>query len=93
MINPTKLDNSVDLIKESYLNFLGYEKGFDRYGKEDLLLTDSACNLAKKAEVVLLYLGLDESTESEGIDRKNMKINQNQINLLKDLKNIIKILL
>lgn len=87
MVNPTKLDNSVDLVKDSELNFLGYEEGFNRYGKDNKALKNSACELAKKAEVVLLYLGLDESTESEGMDRKNMKINQNQIDLLKKLKN------
>lgn len=86
MVNPTKLDNSVKLIKDSKLNFLGYEKGFNRYGKENKVLKNSACELAEKAEVVLLYLGLDESTESEGMDRKNMKINQNQIELLKEVK-------
>ncbi len=38
--------------------------------------------LAKKADVVLLCLGLDEIKESEGLDRADMKLAENQIELL-----------
>ena len=57
---------------------------------------ESACSLAKKADVVLLYIGLDEVTEAEGLDRSGMKIPQNQIDLLDSLyevnKNIVVVL-
>ncbi|MGF7126775.1 hypothetical protein J2T56_001480 [Natronobacillus azotifigens] len=35
--------------------------------------------MAKKADVILLYLGLDEVTEAEGLYRTNMSIPDNQI--------------
>jgi beta-glucosidase len=41
-----------------------------------------AVELAQKADVVLLYLGLDEISESEGLDRASMKLPQSQVDLL-----------
>ena len=38
--------------------------------------------LAKNADVVLLCMGLDEIKESEGIDRADMQLAQNQLDLL-----------
>ena len=43
---------------------------------------DSDLELAKKADIVLLYIGLDEISESEGLDRPHMKLPQRQIDLL-----------
>ena len=86
IVNPTKLDNTLDLIKDSSLNFVGYEQGFNRYGKKNKGLAKKAVQLAKKADVVVYYMGLDEVTEAEGLDRANISISQNQIDLLKQLK-------
>jgi beta-glucosidase len=44
--------------------------------------------LAKQAEVVLLYLGLDELAETEGLDRTDMRMRQNQIDLLQALSDV-----
>lgn len=96
VVNPTKLDNTLECIKELELNCIGYESGFDRYGKKNKGKINKACNLAKEADVVLLYIGLDEVTEAEGLDRENMRIPQNQIDLLNALyeinKNIVVVL-
>lgn len=96
VVNPTKLDNTLDSLKESGIESIGYESGFERYGKKNKKLIDKACVLAKEADVVLLYMGLDEVTEAEGLDRQNMKIPQNQIDLLNEVykvnKNIIVVL-
>ena len=45
-------------------------------------MRDKAVELAKKADVVLLYIGLDEISESESLDRPHMKLPQSQIYLL-----------
>ena len=37
-------------------------------------------------DVVVIYLGLDEVTEAEGLDRTNLHIEQNQLDLVKDVK-------
>lgn len=86
IVNPTKLDNTADLLKASEMNVVGYAKGFNRYGKKSNKLHKEAINLAYKADVVVIYLGLDEVTEAEGLDRTDLKLNENQIQLVKDIK-------
>ncbi|MCM8710754.1 glycoside hydrolase family 3 C-terminal domain-containing protein [Clostridium sp. SYSU_GA19001] len=82
IVNPTKLDNTLNCLKNTNFITVGYAQGFERYGKKSDKLIKEACKLAAQAEVVLLYIGLDEATEAEGLDRQDMKIPQNQIDLL-----------
>ncbi|CUX21566.1 glycoside hydrolase family 3 N-terminal domain-containing protein [Clostridium sp. C105KSO13] len=83
VVNCTKLDTPLDIWKtEESIEFVGYEQGFIRNGKSSQKLEKMAAELAKKAEVVLLYLGLDELAETEGMDREHMKLAQNQVDLL-----------
>ena len=81
-VNSTKVDSFLDCLAESGLNSVGYAKGFDRQGKPDESLKAEAVLLAKNANVVLLCMGLDEIKESEGIDRADMKLAENQLELL-----------
>ena len=90
IVNPTKLDNTADLIKKCNIQTVGVCRGFNRYGKKSKKLHNEAIELAKKADVVVLYLGLDEVTEAEGLDRKNMHLENNQIQLVKDIKELKK---
>lgn len=83
IVNPTKLANLSDT-KE--LNIIGCEKGFDRYGKDKPKLIKRAVRLAKKADVAVLCLGLDEVTEAEGLDRENILIPENQRELFRYVK-------
>ena len=82
MVNPTKLDNALEAWKKTHAKIVGYAKGFERDGKSNETLKSEALNLAKRSDVVLLYLGLDEVTESEGRDRDHMKMATNQIELI-----------
>ena len=84
-VNPTILDNTLDCFEQSGIISIGYEEGFNRYGKKDKKKIDKACELAKKADVVLLYIGLDEYVEVEGLDRETMNIPENQVELLNAL--------
>lgn len=88
IVNPTRLDNTLDSLNDSGITSIGYEPGFDRYGKNSRKKINKACALAKEADVVLLYMGLDEVTEAEGLDRQNMKIPQNQVDLLSALHEV-----
>lgn len=88
IVNPTKLDTTLDSIKEVGLTSIGYAQGYNRYGKKSSKLIDEACKLAKKADVVLLYVGLDEVTEVEGLDRNDLKIPENQIELIHCLSKV-----
>ncbi|UTR15287.1 glycoside hydrolase family 3 C-terminal domain-containing protein [Salipaludibacillus sp. LMS25] len=88
IVNPTVLVNTLESLEGSGSNCIGFEQGFDRYGKKNNKLVDRACALAKKADIVLLYIGLDEVTEAEGLDRKNMTIPENQIELVNALHEV-----
>ncbi|MFA9457691.1 beta-glucosidase [Halalkalibacter sp. AB-rgal2] len=88
IVNPTVLDNTLESLEESGLTYIGFEKGFDRYGKKSKKQIDKACELAKEADVVLLYIGLDEVTEAEGLDRQSMSIPENQIELIQALHKV-----
>ncbi|WP_407270433.1 beta-glucosidase family protein [Radiobacillus sp. PE A8.2] len=88
IVNPTRLDNTLECLEESGLTCIGYEPGFERYGKKNNQKINDACTLAKQADVVLLYMGLDEATEAEGLDRASMHIPQNQIDLLNALSEV-----
>ena len=88
IVNPTKLDNSMEAIKEAPFEVVGTCQGFDRYGKKKAKLYNEAIKLAEQADVVVMYLGLDEVTETEGMDRIDMKLHQNQIELLEGIEQL-----
>ncbi len=96
MVNATALDKMADLIAEYDLVVAGTSKGYVRTGEEDTLLQKEAVDLAQSADVVLYCFGLDELSESEGVDRTHMRIHQNQISLLEAMarvnKNIVGVL-
>ena len=82
MVNSTQVDVLLDKLIDSELNVIGYQQGFDRHGKPDAALQKSACELAAQANAVILCMGLDEIAESEGLDRSNLHLAQNQVDLL-----------
>ena len=81
-VNSIKVDTFLDCLKDSGLHSVGFAAGFDRQGKPDDAKKAEAVALAKKTDTVLLCLGLDEIKESEGLDRADMKLADNQIELL-----------
>lgn len=82
MVNSTQVDVLLDKLIDSAVNVIGYQQGFDRHGKPDAALQKSACELAAQADTVILCMGLDEIAESEGLDRSNLRLAQNQVELL-----------
>ena len=86
IVNPTKLDNTADILNGYGFNLVGVAKGFNRYGKKNKKLRNEAIELANQADTVVLYLGLDEVTEAEGLDRSNMRLEKNQLELIQDIK-------
>lgn len=77
-VNATREDIPLEELKESGLDILGFAPGFLRQGGEDESLLAEAVALAQTADVALLYLGLDELAESEGVDRADMTLRPNQ---------------
>ncbi len=82
LVNPIRVENMEEMIKDYPLNVAGCARGYSRGGKTDVTLRDEALKLAAQADVVLYCFGLDEISESEGMDRSHMGIPQNQISLL-----------
>lgn len=87
-VNSIKVDTFLDCLKDSGLHSVGFAAGFDRQGKPDDAKKAEAVALAKKADTVLLCLGLDEIKESEGLDRADMKLADNQIELLQAVQQV-----
>ena len=83
-VNALQVDTLLESIKadDSGITFVGYASGFERQGAADAEKLEEAVALAKKADTVLLCLGLDELRESEGLDRSDMKLAENQQQLL-----------
>ncbi len=85
LVNPTKVETIEQVIGEYDLQVLGMAKGYQRNGEESAEMVKEAVDLAAKADVVLYFFGLNEISESEGLDRTHMRIPQNQIALLQEL--------
>ncbi|WP_137843119.1 glycoside hydrolase family 3 C-terminal domain-containing protein [Microbacterium sp. 2FI] len=85
LVNPTRVDSALDALQAAGLDIVGYEPGFARRDAASTRLRRRALALAARAEAVLLFLGLDESAEAEGVDRAHMRLAQNQLTLAEDL--------
>ena len=85
LVNSYRVDKVIDVIDQYKINYIGYEPGFHLNGKKSKNRVNRALKLAKSADVVVLFLGLDDLSEAEGIDRVNMRIPQNQLDLLDEL--------
>ena len=83
VVNCTKLDHTMDVIDRFDLDVVGFAPGYPRHGAPDTAMIETAVTVAKLADYVLLYLGLDEISESEGLDRSTLAIPQCQIETLK----------
>ena len=88
VVNCTKLEHAMNVIEYHELDVVGFEPGYPRTGPGDPAMRGKAVELARQADVVLLYIGLDEISESEGLDRSNMKLPQSQIDLINALAEV-----
>lgn len=82
LVNATKVENVMDLINKYPFCEVTYEPGYRRNEKTNRELVERAKNAAAEAEIALLFVGLDEASESEGMDRIHMKMPQNQLDLI-----------
>ena len=87
-IEPTKLECGLDALRTEGVNVIGFAPGFRRSGGESRRLREQACKLAGRADAVLMWLGLDEGSEAEGVDRQHMRIAENQIRLLREVSEV-----
>ncbi len=85
VVNPTKICSFIDCIDEGKINIIGHCRGYDRYGKFNKKLLKNALKLAEDADKILFFAGLDEVTEAEGLDRRDLKLPEVQLKLFDEL--------
>ena len=89
LVNPTKVENLIDHLKDKGLNLLGYARGYSRENDSaDMELLHEAVQLCAGADVVLLCMGLDECSEIEGQDRTTLELPESQTSLLHALARV-----
>lgn len=89
LVNPAKNPESfLDVIANSDFDIIGYEQGYVRNKKPNMQKQKAAVELAKKADIVLLFAGLDEASESEGLDREHMRMPDAQNNLINEITTV-----
>jgi beta-glucosidase len=87
-VNPTRLDNALDSLNAAIAGRreLVFASGFAIDSEEgDPELIADAVRIAADAEVVILFLGLPPSYESEGYDRTHMDLPAPQLQLLAEI--------
>ena len=96
LVNPTMMTSAYDCLIKEHIEIPGASRGFKRFGGRSRRLSAEAINIARHSETILLFLGLDESIEAEGIDRPHMRLAQNQLDLVDSIlqvnKNVVVIL-
>lgn len=88
IVNPFQVETMLSVVEDYDVHFVGASRGYHRLGEADEELKKEAMDLANRADVVLYCFGLDEISESEGLDRNHMRIPQNQIELLQSLSQL-----
>jgi len=88
LIEPVSLISLNEALKETNLQITGYEKGYKRLGQESRSLRKKALELTRKTDIVLCFAGLDEGSEAEGVDRKHMRLAENQLRLIDEITSI-----
>ncbi len=82
MINSTRVISPRDAFDTSGISY-DFARGYDEdETDDDDALIDEAIRLAEKSDKILLFIGLTDYTESEAIDRENMRLPENQLRLI-----------
>lgn len=96
-INPYRIDIPLEEMRKAGFDF-EYAKGYDILEKEDSeKFIEEAVNISKDKNAVVIFAGLPPSYETEGLDRQNMKLPENQIKLIDEIckvnENVIVVLM
>lgn len=97
-INPYKIENICDCLKERNITFK-YAQGYNRVEQSyeiEQQMQKEAIQIARENDIVLVFVGLTENYESEGMDRTILDIPNNQNELIKKIcevnKNVVIVL-
>ncbi|MDE7300536.1 MAG: glycoside hydrolase family 3 C-terminal domain-containing protein [Clostridia bacterium] len=90
MINPTFDTTPKDAFERAGVDF-GFARGYlEAEFKPDGKLVEEAVNLCKVYDKILLFAGLTDYAESEGGDRENLRLPENQLALISALSKLNK---
>ncbi|MDR6438697.1 beta-glucosidase [Paenarthrobacter nicotinovorans] len=83
-VNPTRVDIPLDELRAALgEDHVHYAPGYGDNGTEaSALLLEEATALARRADVNIVFVGLDEKEESEGFDRTNLDLPADHIALI-----------
>ena len=89
LVHPTKTPESIlSVIGDYDIRMVSFHRGYLRNRKPDPKLIQEAKEAARQAEVVLVFAGLDEISESEGMDRTHMQMPEGQRALIDELTTV-----
>ncbi len=87
-INSTFVSNALDTAKKKKRN-IAFVMGYDTTDpKKSYLLRDEAVCAAEEADVIVIFAGLPASYESEGFDREDINIPNDQNKLIDELSHL-----
>ena len=84
MICPTEICSPKDAFDARGVKYT-YLRGYANDSRESASLREEALASVREGERVLLFLGLTDEIESEGVDRKNMNLPEGQLALVEEL--------
>lgn len=88
MVNPIRIESIVEEAEKCGLHIVGFNRGYERGKETEEAVKKEALGLAAMADVVIYCFGLDEISESEGMDRAHMRISREQIDLLQAIARV-----
>lgn len=88
LVNAAKAETVQEMIGACPLQVAGMSRGYRRDGREDEALLRETAEIARRADIVLLFFGLTETAETEGMDRTHLRIPENQIRLIHALAKV-----
>ncbi|MBB5136942.1 beta-glucosidase [Thermocatellispora tengchongensis] len=86
-VTPTRLDNAWDALRQAAGPELEltFSPGYTLTGEPGPAMTEEAVTHAARADIVLLFLGLPEESETEGRDRTDISLPRCQVDLLRSI--------
>lgn len=85
-INCKKITSALDAVKEAGISNVTFAKGFDdKLDEVDDELEAEAVKVAAEAEIAVVFAGLPDAFESEGFDRRHMRMPECQNHLIDEI--------
>lgn len=90
LVNPTIVDSPLEEIKKIATGEVVFAKGYSNESADTDELIRKAVQVAKDVDKVIIFTGLPDGLESEGKDRKDMKIPKEHLDLIEAVANVTK---